>query len=252
MNGIDRLLPSSKGLAILMYHKVSEQVNDGLTVSTDTLELHFAWLKEMGYQTLSFRELKNLMAERLTLPKKTVILTFDDAYRSFKELALPVLKKFGFKASVFVPMAYIGKTNLWDRGNDPIMTAEELNQISSCGFVEIGLHSFLHRNYRDLALPDIKEDLDNCFSILGFHHIPYIRVLAYPYGGYPGKDPELRNDMIQLFESLGIDYALRIGNRINPYPIRHPFEMKRIDIRGSDSFLTFRIKLKTGRVKLFI
>jgi len=252
MSGIDLLMPAAKGLAVLMYHKISEEINDGLTVSAGKLELHFSYLKEKCYQTLSFRELKTLMADRQPLPKKAIILTFDDAYRSFKDLAIPLLKKYGFKACVFLPVAYMGKTNIWDQGNDPIMTAEELKQISAGGFVEIGLHSFLHRNYRDLALPDMEEDLKNCYSILDFHHIPFVRVLAYPYGGFPRKDPDLKSRMADLFISLGLDYALRIGNRINPYPLRHPFEIKRIDIKGTDSFFIFRLKLKKGRAKLFI
>jgi len=252
MSLIEHLIPTTKGLPVLMYHKVSEQVNDGLTISSDKLELHFAYLKEKGYLTISFRELKLRMADREPLPKKTIILTFDDAYRSFKDLAIPLLKKYGFKASVFVPLAFLGKTNIWDRGNDPIMTADELKQIAAGGAVEIGLHSFLHRNYADLALQDMEEDLKNCYSLMDFHHIPFVRVLAYPYGGFPRKDPDLKSKMTDLFNRLELDYALRIGNRVNPYPIRSPYEIKRIDIKGGDSFFTFRIKLKKGRVKLFI
>ncbi len=252
MNGIDRWIPEKNGLPVLMYHKVSEKINDLLTVSTDNLELHLAWLKENEYHSISFRELKSLMADHQPLPAKAFILTFDDAYRSFKEFAVPLLKKYGFKACIFVPVAYMGKTNVWDRGHDPIMTADELIEISEGGNVEIGLHSFLHQNYRDLAINDMEEDLKNCFDILQYSHLPFIRVLAYPYGGYPRKDPARKAGMFELFKNLEMDYALRIGNRINPYPIRQAFEMKRIDIRGTDSLLTFRIKMKMGRAKLFI
>jgi len=244
-------VPPVKGLPILMYHKVSEHQTDALTIGTESLNLHFTYLKEKGYNTIFFSEFRKILLEGKTLPSKTVILTFDDAYQNFRELVLPMLKRFGFKACVFVPVAYMGKTNSWDKGNDRIMSPEELNQISDSGLVEIGLHSFLHRSYGDLALSDMEEDLKNCFSTLSFYHIPYSRVLAYPYGGYPKKDPSLKSQMSELFKTMNLDFALRIGNRINHLPIQKPYEMKRIDIKGTDPFFIFRIKLKKGRAKLF-
>jgi hypothetical protein len=97
----------------------------------------------------------------------------------------------------------------------------------------------------------MEEDLNNCRQTLEFYGIPYVKALAYPYGGYPKRDPELKAQMISLFQKTGLDFALRIGNRINPWPIRLPYEINRIDIKGTDSFFTFRTKLTKGRAKLF-
>jgi len=245
------LIPRKKGLAVLMYHKVSDSKKEKLTISIDDLNLQFTYLKEQGYKSLSFQDLKSLMANGVPLPRKAVIITFDDAYKSFRDIAFPIFKKFDFKATVFVPLAYLGKTNIWDNGNDQIMSPEELNQISNDTHIEIGLHSFLHKNYDDLAITDMEEDLNNCLSTLSFYHIPFVRVLAYPYGGYPKKDPVLKEQMFTLFKSMSLDFALRIGNRINSYPVKQPYEMKRIDIRGTDSFFIFKTKLKKGRARLF-
>jgi len=131
------------------------------------------------------------------------------------------------------------------------MNPEELKQISNDSHIEIGLHSFLHRNYNDLAIPDMEEDLNNCLGTLSFYHIPFVRVLAYPYGSYPKKDQVLKEQMFTVFKSLNLDFALRIGNRINRYPLRQPYELTRIDIRGTDRFFIFKTKLKKGRAKLF-
>jgi hypothetical protein len=78
-----------------------------------------------------------------------------------------------------------------------------------------------------------------------------VKVLAYPFGGFPKRDPILREQMISLFREQELDFALRIGNRINPWPLKHPYEMKRTDIRGTDTFFVFRTKLRKGRAKLF-
>lgn len=244
-------IPARRGLPILMYHKVSEHISDGLTLTVGQLDLQLMYLKEKGYRVISFKELKEFQAEGVGLPRKTVIITFDDAYQNFRERALPLLRKYNFTATVFVPVAYIGKTNIWDHGTDPIMTVDELRQLANRKEAEIGLHSFLHRSYGDMAPADMEEDLQNCYSTLTFHAIPFVKVLAYPYGGFPKKDLRLKGQMIDVFRKMNLDFALRIGNRINPWPLRAPYEINRIDIKGSDSFFIFRTKLKKGRAKLF-
>ncbi len=245
------LVPPKKGLPVLMYHKVLPGNPDGLTVTTDQFDLQLMYLREKGYQAISFKSLKALVKDGAPLPKKTIIITFDDAYVNFREHALPLLKKHNFTASVFVPVAFIGKTNIWDKGNDAIMNETDLKRISLNEGIEIGLHSFLHRSYGDLDIDDMAEDLKNCRETLGYYGIPFVETLAYPYGGYPKKDPEQKDKMVALFTRQGLDFALRIGNDINPWPIRRPFEIKRIDIKGTDSFFIFRTKLRKGRAKLF-
>jgi peptidoglycan/xylan/chitin deacetylase (PgdA/CDA1 family) len=245
------LIPAKRGLPVLMYHKILPDLQNGLTVSTDQFDLQLMYLKEKGYRVIGFKTLKVLMKDGAPLPKKTVILTFDDAFLNFREYALPLLKKYNFTATVFVPVAFIGQTNIWDKGNDPIMSGSDLRRLALNEDIEIGLHSFLHRSYGDLATADMGEDLENCRKTLDFYGIPITQVLAYPYGGYPKKDQALKEQMISLFKQSGLDFALRIGNNINPWPIRHPFEIKRIDIKGTDSFFIFRTKLRKGRAKLF-
>jgi peptidoglycan/xylan/chitin deacetylase (PgdA/CDA1 family) len=240
-----------KGLPILMYHRVSGENTDRLTISAEKLEEQLFYLRDKGYHAISFPELKALAESGNRIPARTVILTFDDAYQDFYTHAWPLLKKYSFKATVFVPVAYMGKQNSWDNGHAPLMTADTIRGLALNEPAEIGLHSFLHRGYGELAPEDMQEDLDNCFRMMDFYRIPFVKVLAYPYGSYPKKDKERMVQMKQIFRQNNLDFAVRIGNRVNPFPIRDPYEMKRIDIRGTDSFATFRIKLKKGRKKLF-
>jgi peptidoglycan/xylan/chitin deacetylase (PgdA/CDA1 family) len=245
------LIPPKKGLPVLMYHKIMPDKPDGLTVTTEQFDLQLMYLKEKGYHAIGFNTLKYMLKDGAPLPSKTIILTFDDAYLNFYEHALPLLKKYNFTATVFVPVAFIGKTNIWDKGHDPIMSDSDLNRIALNEDIEIGLHSFLHRSYGDLSPDDMLDDLKNCQETLDFYKIPFARVLAYPYGGYPKKDKELKEQMIRQFQIFGLDFAVRIGNNINPWPIRHPYELKRIDIKGTDNFFIFKTKLRKGRAKLF-
>ena len=245
------LVPPKKGLPILMYHKISADVANGLSVLSGNFEKQLEYIRKKGYHTMSFAELIKIRENGGGLPSHPIVLTFDDAYTDFTELALPMLKRFNFKATVFIPVAYIGKTNIWDKGTDPIMSVEQIKAISQDENIEFGMHSFLHRSYGDFTLNDMRDDLENCLQTLRFYKIPFVHILAYPFGGYPKKDQLLNSQMKQLFREMGLKFALRIGNRINPWPLKNPYEMKRIDIKGTDNFTTFKTKLKKGRKKLF-
>jgi len=240
-----------EGLRILMYHKVSPDQTDDLTITTDNLDMQLAWITEKRYTPVSFLDLKEWIETGKTLPDRPVILTFDDAYESFYTYAWPLLNQYHMKATVFVPVAYIGKTNIWDQGTDTLLSVDQLKQLNYHGNIETGIHSFLHRSYAELAIEDMKEDLESCFRTMEFHSIPTIRVLAYPYGGYPKDDPGLKQEMKELFQTSQLWFAVRIGNRVNPLPVRDRYELKRIDIKGTDSFLTFKIKLALGRKNPF-
>jgi peptidoglycan/xylan/chitin deacetylase (PgdA/CDA1 family) len=245
------LIPPPNGLPILMYHKVSLGELDGITISTEKLQRQFEYIRKKGYQTLSFNDLSESIKIGKPLPKKPIILTFDDAYVNFSDNAVPLLKTYGFKASVFIPVGFMGKTNHWDHGSEAILSAAEINKLVNMGNIEFGLHSFLHRSYAELDPAGIEQDLDLCMQTLNYHNIPFVRVLAYPYGGYPKKDPYLNAKMKEIFRTARLQFALRIGNKINQWPPKDPYEMKRIDIRGTDNFYTFKTKLRKGRRKLF-
>jgi len=245
------LIPARKGLPILMYHKVSEGEVDGITISTEKLKRQFEFIRRKGYQTLSFDDVAAAIKIGKPLPKRPLILTFDDAYRNFMEVAVPLLKTYGFKASVFIPVGYMGKTNNWDNGSDPILSAGEIKELANTGSIEFGIHSFLHRSYAELDPAGVENDLNLCIQTLGYHNIKFVRVLAYPYGSYPKNDPQLKARMKEIFRTSRLQFALRIGNRINRWPLKDPYELKRIDIKGTDNFYTFKTKLRKGRRKVF-
>lgn len=245
------LLPPGKGIPILMYHKVSTSSANPLSIPADKFEEQMRHIHRKGYHTLSFAELDRIHSQHRNLPDKPLILTFDDAYADYFHHALPVLKKFELRSTVFIPVGYMGKTNEWDKGTDRIMTPDQVKEALQTDIVEVGLHSFTHRNYRDMSMEEMKEDLENCYQRLRSHKITFENILAYPYGAFPRKDKARNEKMKSLFRVEGVKFALRIGNSFNSWPAVDIYELKRIDIRGTDSFYTFKTKLRKGRKKLF-
>jgi peptidoglycan/xylan/chitin deacetylase (PgdA/CDA1 family) len=242
-------VPAPAGLPILIYHKVSRDHEDSLTISPARLDSQLAYLKSQGYTSVSFLDLKASLHGQRPLPAKPVLLTFDDGYVNTYELAYPLLRKHQLKATVFLPVAFIGKSNEWDGGGEPLMSYEQIRELAG-GNIEFGLHSYRHENFQSYSAAQAEADVSECVRVLEENHCPFTRVFAYPYGRMPrdqGADRALRNS----FRRHGIDFAARIGSRINTLPPKDAYEMKRTIIRGTDSFREFKIKLRKGRCRLF-
>ncbi|NBX76321.1 MAG: glycosyltransferase [Proteobacteria bacterium] len=237
-----------KGIPVLMYHAIQSAKKDILTVNTSDFLRQIRWLYFFGYETISldlFLNFQENETERESLPEKPVLLTFDDGYRGLVEEALPILSKKQFKGCLFVTTAYILERE--NNPESPYLSVAELKQWCDAG-MEVALHSHSHPNYRDLTPSEVTEDLRKAEDLLNTWGIPYLKVLAYPFGARPKHPEELQKNLLDH----GIRAAFRIGNRVSPWvPIPNRFEIKRIDIQGTDSFSDFRKKVRTGRVRLF-
>lgn len=238
-------------LPILMYHNICQSDADcnKLTVSLQNLERQFQYLSDNNFQTFHFSELEKMKA----IPSKSIVLTFDDVTENQLIYALPLLEKYKLKASFFIPFQYIGKTDSWNEGNgelaQKIMTIEQLKQLPT-EIIELGYHSYAHNKYQTLSPSEIADDFLKCEAEIEKHNLIVYPALAYPYGNYPKEVVAKANFKKQLSENK-MRFGLKIGNRPNTFPFKDNHEIKRIDIKGLDSFVVFKLKIKFGKLKLF-
>jgi peptidoglycan/xylan/chitin deacetylase (PgdA/CDA1 family) len=108
-------------LAVLTYHRVGTADDDGypgiVSASTAAFADQMAWLAA-DYHPISLGELLARRDGGAALPRRAVLVTFDDAYRCFASDAWPILRAQGVPAALFVPTAYPGVTDRdfwWDR-----------------------------------------------------------------------------------------------------------------------------------------
>lgn len=112
------------GFPALVYHDIQPSpVTETFTVSLQSFEKQMRYLKKKGYQPISLRTLHKAWHGQATLPKKPVLLTFDDGLVSYKRYALPILEKYKFPSVLSVvtswtngkkaPKAYYGKVLAW-------------------------------------------------------------------------------------------------------------------------------------------
>lgn len=139
---------------VVDHQGVSSQKLKAQTVSTDTLIRHFNWLKQHGYQPVSFQDLLDAREGIKPLPEKAVLLTFDDGYRSFHTHVLPLLKLYRYPAVLALVGQWLevepGKSvSYGDKEKLPrsdFLTWDQLREIRDSGLVEIASHSYdLHQ-----------------------------------------------------------------------------------------------------------
>jgi len=125
---------------ILVYHNLGAQSKGRLVLGTNAFAEQMGYLKREGYRVVSLTEFVEWLHLKRQLPRKAVVLTFDDGYHSFREHAYPVLKKLGFPATLFVYTDYIG-------AGRNALSWEELKSLAAEGF-DVQAHSKTHGDLR--------------------------------------------------------------------------------------------------------
>jgi len=142
-------------LPILMYHKIDRlprppgACHPRNYVLPEQFEAQLVALRRWGYQTISFGDWLAYRRGAGALPRRPIILTFDDGYRSTYEIAWPLLQRHGSTATVFLVSDLIGKTNAWDADEiqEPLLGPAEIAEMRA-GHIEFG------EPWRSCAIPE--------------------------------------------------------------------------------------------------
>ncbi len=193
---------SDTSFAVVMYHHISEdtkKINDYVITPT-RLRSDFEYLKEHGYHTLTVRELYAIQKGERSLPKKSILLTFDDGQESFYTYAYPLLKEFGFSAVFSVIGCYAEQfsTHPDHTISYSHSTWEQLKEMAGSGVVEFGNHSYqMHTStalrkgvapakgetkeqYKSILKADITSFENKFQEKVGFKP----NIYTYPFGRY--------------------------------------------------------------------
>jgi peptidoglycan/xylan/chitin deacetylase (PgdA/CDA1 family) len=176
-------------LPILTYHRLLPEYPDRtadpkrISVSQDQFRSHLGWLARLGYTTVSLADYPAALDARRALARRSFAITFDDGYEEVLTLALPVLKEFGFTATVFAVAGQLGGTNAWDDGKAKLLTVDQYRTLLGAG-ITIGAHTCRHVHLTQVdantARQEISESKIKLESALG----KPVRLFAYPYGEY--------------------------------------------------------------------
>lgn len=240
---------------ILMYHHFDTDKNNinDVTVKKSEFEKQIKYLKANNYTAITVKDLVDFTENKKALPKKPILITADDGYKSNYEIMYPILKKYGMKATVFI----IGKSI--DDANEspnviPKFNWEEAKEMYDSGIVDFECHTYDSHarlktkngeksifsapleneskgDFEDRITQDINKNISVIQSNLGYK--PY--GFAYPYGEYSRKEEK-------ILEKNGIKFTfLASGGKEENIDNKHL--LKRIPINGNDNMVDFEKSL---------
>ena len=240
---------NQKQVTILVYHDIVEndefKSNNADTITAKEFSKQLKYLKDNGYTTISLDELYSWKIGKIDIPEKSVVITFDDAYYSFKHVVQPILQQYNFKAACFLIGNVTGYiTPEYEEGKYATIGLDEVKNRSEN--IIYGSHTFdLHRQTEDgnpiiksKLYEQIKEDTKK-FNTQLFD----AKYLAYPYYTYT-KDlvKVLKEEKYKLAFAGENEMATR---KVNNYKIPRISGVRTID-EFKEIFETKKYRNKYG------
>ena len=151
---------------VLMYHSIGTPKPDWiwnfLTLHYQIFENHLNVLKRKGFNTIDLPQLYKYMSTKKTIPANPIVLTLDDGYLDNWVYAYPLLKKYGFKGTIYVNPEFVdsteeyrpnledvwtGKIKLKDLISHGFLSWREMREMEKTGVMDIQSHSMTHTWY---------------------------------------------------------------------------------------------------------
>lgn len=190
-------------IPILLYHYVEYVKDEGDTIRKSlniipaVFDEEVKTLKNAGYTFLTPKDLADILDEKMGLPQRPVILTFDDGYRDFYTDVFPILKKYNVKAVAYIVPNFLNKPNNMDLW--------QLKEIVKSGLVEIGAHTMDHTYLAGLPLKRVKYEVEMSKNYLEKNLNVLVVSFAYPYGAFD-------NQAIDVVRNAGFKTAITTIN----------------------------------------
>ena len=235
---------NGRPVPILMYHEVSPDPSPAFrryTVTVREFTRQMWWLAASGYQAIDMDALVGARLGRGSLPRRPVLITFDDGFQGCADHALPVLRARGFTAVFYLVTGLVGATSRWMRSTVglelPLMSWQTIRALAAEGF-QCGAHSVTHPPLAGLdparcraELADARRRLEDALGHPTVH-------LAYPYGAYDGA--------VQAMAAEA-GYVTACSTRPGlSGPEDDLLALHRVNVYGHDSLFDFICRIRTG------
>lgn len=221
---------------ILCYHRFGNGCSSPLCVPADVFERQMKYLKDNGYHVIHPKQLLAFLHFREPLPKKSVMITIDDGYRSVFQYAYPILKKYGYAATLFIYTNYVGVSK-------QAITWKQLRELKANGFT-IGSHTIKHSDLskqddgesEEAYLKRLRWEIEKSKQIIDRKLNQDTFFFAYPFG-------RASYSAMLATQKAGYRLAVTVDRGGNAF-FENPFMLHRDQILKKD-MKTFKRRLKT-------
>ncbi len=211
----------TEGLPICMYHFVYDKENppahlDSNFIEQDALRKEMQYLVDNDYYFPTWEEVRAYVDGDLLLPKKSIVLTFDDADQSFLDLGIPILEEVGVPATSFVITIYDGPNKVKNYESPYITYESHTHDMHKAGG-SIGHGGIFTAKSVEDGVSDLKTSIEICGNGDAF---------AYPFGDY-------NDTSVQAVKEAGFRCAVTTEpGRVQP---------------GDDPLLLPRVRMSEGQ-----
>lgn len=216
-----------KELIVIYYHDIVEAGNgySYQRVEKNKFNEQMKYLKENGYTSILFEDMNK------PLPPKAILITFDDGFRTVYDVAVPIMRKYGMKANVFLPTKYV------EEQHPHFMTWDMLKELCMAGDFSVAAHTHTHADIRSLNDATMKLEIEKSNQLLHDRLNIRTRSFCMPYGKYDKRSIETLkrySEYMYIFASFyGKAKENKMAEKLLP----------RIGISNEDSVDVFEDKL---------
>lgn len=218
------------GIPVLYYHSVLPDsevtTRNEVTISPENLKKQLSLVKELGYTTLTMSELNDYIVNNKEIPKKSILITFDDGYADNYVHAFPILKELDMKATIFVISSGI------DGGY--YMSSDQLKDMVKYG-IDIESHTVNHVHLNTLSYKEQLKELKDSKATIEKVTNKEVLSIAFPFGDF-------NNDTLKAATDAGYSVAFTtnkgLANRTD-----NKVALDRIYVSSEYSLETFKDRL---------
>ena len=229
-------------LRILAYHAIADLRDDPVLSEYGVAPALFAAqldsLAEHGWEFVDLDEALAWLRGEGALPRRAVLVSFDDAYADLLETAAPLLGERGIPALVFAISGHLGGANDWDHHRGAaslrLLAPADLSAVAASG-IEVGSHTVNHRALPEVPVDELEHEMVASADGIEAAGVPRPRAFSYPYGRWSPAAREAAHEA-----GYAVAFTTAWGS---PRPGSDPFTVPRVEVHASDTPRKLRSKL---------
>ena len=210
-----------------MYHSIGDN-GAFFTVKPKDFEWQMDYLKKNGYETLFLVDLVEKLESGASLNSKNIVLTFDDGYEDNYKNVFSVLRKYNFRATIFLATDFIGKEMINRNGTSlKMLNWEQIAEMHESGLIDFQPHTASHVDLTSVSAAEAEKEILESKKLLEERLNKKCNSLAYPWGRY-------NSEIINILKHNGFGGAVTIREGV----VKNsdgPFELKRNSIDSTTS-----------------
>lgn len=233
---------------ILMYHSISENHNGDsnpyyqTTTAPGVLAEQMRFLHENNYRVINLGEAVKKIEKAEGSTERHVVITFDDGFRDFYTEAFPVLSRYGFSATVFLPTAFIKESPSKFKGRE-CLTWSQVRELWSAGTL-FGSHTVSHPQLTTVKPQELEMEVRESKRVIEDELGGPVDSFAYPYA-FPEENHSFRRRLRTILPEAG--YVNGVSTIIGTAGSRDDrFFLPRLPMNSWDDLQLFRAKLEAG------